>query len=73
MMGVFYTAFAASNALAGKLATLLPGSGTGQTQSILGFQVENLTDFFLVFAVMAGGMSIILFCLCPWLNRLIKE
>jgi POT family proton-dependent oligopeptide transporter len=46
---------------------------SAKCQSILGFQVENLTDFFLVFAVMAGGMSLILFCLCPWLNRLIKE
>lgn len=73
IMGLWYTAFAASNALAGQLATLLPGSETGQTPSILGFQVENLTDFFLVFAVMAGGMSLILFCLCPWLNRLTRE
>lgn len=73
LMGLWYTAFAASNAFAGRLATLLPGSETGQTQSILGFQIENLTDFFLVFAVMAGGMAVILFCLCPWLNRWIKE
>ena len=72
MMGLWYTAFAASNALAGRLATLLPGSEAGHTSSILGFPIENLTDFFLVFAIMAGGMSIILFCLCPWLKRLMK-
>lgn len=72
MMGLWYTAFAASNALAGRLATLLPGSEEGHTSSILGFPIENLTDFFLVFAIMAGGMSIILFCLCPWLKRLMK-
>ena len=71
MMGLWYTAFAASNALAGELATLLPGS-EGQTQSLLGFPIESLTDFFMVFAVMAGGMGILLLCLCPWLKRLMK-
>ena len=71
MMGLWYTAFAASNALAGRLATLLPGSG--QTQSILGFPVESLTDFFMVFAVMAGVMGLLLLCLCPWLKRFIKK
>ena len=69
LMGLWYVSFAASNALAGKLATLLPGSGESQMQSILGFQVENLTDFFLVFAIMAGAMAIVLFCLCPWLKH----
>ena len=71
MMGLWYTAFAASNALAGRLATLLPGSG--QTQSILGYPVESLTDFFMVFAVMAGVMGLLLLCLCPWLKRFIKK
>ena len=69
MMGLWYTSFAASNALAGKLATLLPGSEAGQMHSILGYQVESLTDFFLVFAIMTGGMAAVLFCLCPWLKR----
>ena len=72
LMGLWYVSFAASNALAGKLATLLPGSDPGQMQSILGFHVENLTDFFLVFAVMTGVMAVVLFCLCPWLKRQMK-
>ena len=72
LMGLWYVSFAASNALAGKLATLLPGSDPGQMQSILGFHVENLTDFFLVFAVMTGVMAVVLLCLCPWLKRQMK-
>lgn len=71
LMGVWFMSNAAANILAGKLATLLPG-GEGGAKSILGFQVENLTDFFTVFAVMAGVASIILFALCPLLRKMMK-
>ena len=71
LMGVWFMSNAASNILAGKLATLLP-SGDGTTKSFLGFEITNLTEFFTLFAVMAALASIILFALCPLLKKMMK-
>lgn len=72
MMGLWYTAFAASNALAGQLATLLPAEGQAPN-TICGIPIVSLSDFFLVFAVLAGVAGVLLLCITPWLNRWIKE
>ncbi|MCR4559222.1 MAG: peptide MFS transporter [Bacteroidales bacterium] len=71
LMGVWFMSNAASNILAGNLATLLPGSD-GQAKSFLGFEITNLTEFFTLFAVMAGVASIVLFALCPLLKKMMK-
>lgn len=71
LMGVWFMSNAASNILAGKFATLFPEPGK-PAGSILGWQVNNLTDFFLIFVVMAGVASIVLFCLCPLLKKMMK-
>ena len=71
LMGVWFMSNAASNILAGNLATLLPGTD-GQSKSFLGFQITNLTEFFTLFAVMAGVASIVLFALCPLLKKMMK-
>ena len=71
LMGVWFMSNAASNILAGKLATLLPVAGQ-PARSFLGFQIATLTDFFTLFAVMAGVASILLFCLCPLLKKMMK-
>ncbi len=71
LMGVWFMSNAASNILAGKLATLLPGAN-GETKSFLGFEITNLTEFFMLFAIMAGAASIILFALCPMLKKMMK-
>lgn len=71
LMGVWFMSNAASNILAGKLATLLPGSD-GAVKSFLGFEITNLTEFFLLFAIMAGAASIVLFALCPLLKKMMK-
>ena len=70
LMGVWFMSNAASNILAGKLATLLPAQGV--TKHFLGIEIATLTDFFLVFAVMAGVASILLFLLCPTLKKMMK-
>ena len=71
LMGVWFMSNAASNILAGKLATLLP-SETEPAKSFMGFEITNLTEFFTLFAVMAGVASLLLFALCPLLKRMMK-
>lgn len=70
LMGVWFMSNAASNILAGKLATLLPAEG--QTKHFCGIEIATLTDFFLLFAVMAGLASIALFAMCPMLKKMMQ-
>ncbi len=42
-------------------------------KSFLGFQLNNLYDFFMLFVVMAGAASLILFFLTRWLNKMMHE
>ncbi len=71
LMGVWFMSNAASNILAGNLATLLP-DGSGEPKSFMGFEVVDLNDFFTLFAIMAGVASLILFALCPLLKKMMK-
>lgn len=71
LMGVWFMSNAASNILAGNLATLLP-DGSSEPKSFMGFEVADLNDFFTLFAIMAGVASIILFALCPLLKKMMK-
>ena len=71
LMGVWFMSNAASNILAGELATLLPIAGQ-PVRSFLGFEIATLTDFFTLFAVMAGVAAILLFALCPLLKKMMK-
>jgi POT family proton-dependent oligopeptide transporter len=41
--------------------------------SILGYQINNLYDYFIMFVIMAGIAALILFFLTSWLQRLMKE
>ncbi|MCZ2476649.1 peptide MFS transporter [Aquirufa antheringensis] len=65
LMGVWFLANAAGYALSGTLGALLPPATAvvGQTvfPSFLGFEIKNLYDFFIVFVIMAGIASILLF------------
>ncbi|HMP94505.1 MAG TPA: MFS transporter, partial [Phnomibacter sp.] len=60
LMAVWFLANAFANKLAGVLSALYPD---GKTTSILGYQMSNLYDFFLLFLVMSGVASLILFLL----------
>lgn len=71
LMGVWFMSNAASNILAGKLATLLPEEGQAPA-SFLGIEIDNLTSFFTLFAIMAGVAAVILFALCPLLKKMMK-
>jgi POT family proton-dependent oligopeptide transporter len=67
LMGVWFLSTAAANKFAGVLAGLYPEAG--KVKSIVGFEIANLYDFFMVFVVMAGVAAIILFVLS---SRLLK-
>ncbi len=67
LMAVWFLANAFANYLAGTLSTLYPDN---KTTSFLGYQMTNLYDFFILFVVMSGVASIILFALSGKLQKL---
>lgn len=69
LMGVWLMSNAASNIAAGSLATFLPQENVAP-KSFLGFEIATLSDFFLLFAVMATVASIILFILTPYIRKM---
>lgn len=71
LMAVWFTANAFANYLAGALSKLYPEAG--KSKEMLGFGIENNFDFFIMFVVMAGAASIILFFLSKKLQSLMKQ
>jgi len=71
MMGTWFLANAAANKFAGTLSALIPGGedGTGGATSFIGFQITNLYEFFVLFIIMSGVASAILFVLSSWLEK----
>jgi len=70
MMGIWFMSTAVSNFLAGHLATLYPDEISG-AKSIMGFQITTIHDFFLIFVIMSGVASIILFAISPIIKRML--
>lgn len=70
LMGVWYMSNAAANKFAGMLSGLYPE--TGKTKAILGYHITTLYDFFMLFVIMSGVASIILFGLSKWLQKLMN-
>ena len=70
LMAIWFTANAFGNKLAGALSALYPEKG--QTTSVLGYQMSNLYDFFMLFVFMSGISSVILFLLSRKLQKLMK-
>ncbi|MBU3664114.1 MAG: peptide MFS transporter, partial [Bacteroidetes bacterium] len=79
MMGTWFLANAAANKFAGTLSALIPPSGDIDPSipvkypSIIGFQITNLYEFFMVFIVMTGLSAGILFALSSWLQKMMNE
>ncbi len=73
LMGTWFLANAAANKFAGTLSALIPGGGENgegsKTTQFLGFQIENLFDFFIVFVIMCGVAALILFAMSRWLEK----
>lgn len=77
LMGVWFLANAAANKLAGSLSALIPPTGTEPGQavaypSLLGFQITNLYEFFMVFIIMTGVAAVILFVLSNVLLKMMR-
>jgi proton-dependent oligopeptide transporter, POT family len=70
LMAVWFTANAFANKLAGVLSALYPENG--KTTSLLGYQMSNMYDFFMLFVFMAGIASVILFLLSRQLQKMMQ-
>lgn len=70
LMGVWFLSNAAGNKFAGTLGALYPGEGPTQ---ILGYQITNLYEFFMVFVVMSGIAAVLLFILSYWMEKRMGE
>lgn len=77
LMGTWFLGNAAANKFAGTLSALIPPTAGGEATteptvypSIVGFQITNLYEFFMVFIIMTGTASIILFVLSSWLQKM---
>jgi POT family proton-dependent oligopeptide transporter len=71
LMAVWFLANAYANKLAGVLSALAPTEG--KPTSFLGYQMNNIYDFFMLFVFMAGLASLILFGLTRKLQQMSKE
>lgn len=70
LMGVWYLSTSAANKFAGFLSGFYPEHGV--SKSYLGYQVENLYDFFMLFVFMSGAAAVILFLLSGKLQKMMK-
>ena len=79
MMGTWFLANAAANKFAGTLSALIPPTtDPASTEpvvypSLIGFQITNLYEFFMVFIIMTAVAAGILFILSSWLQKMIIE
>ncbi len=55
-----------ANKFAGILGALLPSKGPTQ---FLGYQINNLYDFFMLFVVMSAIAAALLFSLSYWMEK----
>jgi POT family proton-dependent oligopeptide transporter len=81
MMGTWFLANAAANKFAGTLSGLIPPSGDAVVDpskpvvfpKIVGMEITNLYEFFMVFIVMTGIAAGILFVLSSKLRKMMHE
>lgn len=71
LMGVWYLSTSAANKFAGVLSGYYPEHGT--VRHFLGYEIENLYDFFMLFVFMSGTAAIILFLLSGKLQKMMKD
>lgn len=70
LMGVWYLSTSAANKFAGALSGYYPEHG--MTKSFLGYQIENLFDFFMLFVFMSGAAAVMLFIFSGKLQKMMK-
>lgn len=72
LMGVWFLSTATANKFAGILSGLYPEKGK-PAPIFVGFHIENLHDYFMLFVFMAGAAAVILFFLSGWLQKKMGE
>lgn len=75
LMSVWLLSSATANKFAGVLSALYPeanADGIVVAKSFCGYEITNLHDFFMVFAIMSGVASFLLFMICRWINKNVK-
>ena len=73
LMGVWFLANAGANYLAGYMSSLYPDpKSTGPKPELLGFHINNLYDFFLIFVVSAAVAAAVLLVISPKLISIMK-
>ncbi len=68
LMGTWFLANATANKFAGTLSSLYPEEGKPTT--FIGYEMTNIYDFFVLFIVMSGVASLILFISSKWLLKM---
>ena len=68
MMGIWYLSTATANKFAGTLTGLYPEAG--KVKTLLGYRIETMFDFFMVFVIMSATASLILFLLSKKLQKM---
>lgn len=75
LMSVWLLSSATANKFAGVLSALYPevdADGVAIPKSFIGYEITNLHDFFMVFAMMSGVSAVMLFLICRWINKNVK-
>ncbi|MCQ2189968.1 MAG: peptide MFS transporter [Paludibacteraceae bacterium] len=75
LMSVWLLSSATANKFAGVLSALYPevdADGVVIPKSFIGYEITNLHDFFMVFAMMSGVSAVMLFLICRWINKNVK-
>ena len=72
LMGVWFLAMANANKFAGVLSGFYPDPARETPPSIIGIEIVTLYDFFMIFVIMAGGASLILFLLSKLLLKMMN-
>jgi POT family proton-dependent oligopeptide transporter len=71
LMAIWFTANAFGNKVAGVLSSLYPNEG--HVTSFLGYKMHNRHEFFMLFVVMAGTASLVLFLLTKKLQKMMHS
>jgi POT family proton-dependent oligopeptide transporter len=71
LMAVWFLANAAANKLAGVLSALYPEKG--KITSFMGYEMHNMHEFFMLFVIMAGVASAILFLITKQLQKMMHS
>jgi len=68
LMGIWYLSMATANKFAGMLSGLYPEAG--KPKVFIAYHITSMFDFFMLFVIISGAASIILFSLSKWLQKL---